>query len=115
MLPLSILRVPTMTASSVPEPCSGTRGYRTMTGVLEGVTRFPSEFAARYREKGYLQDRTLFDGLRDGLRRYADRVAIIDDSGLPYARIMREWDELGYEQSVMDLVFHANAERVLGI
>jgi non-ribosomal peptide synthetase component E (peptide arylation enzyme) len=76
-----------------------------MTGVLEGVTRFPPEFAARYREKGYWQNRPLFDGLRDGLRRYADRVAIIDV----------EWDELGYEQSVMDLVFHANAERVLGI
>ena len=30
-------------------------------------------------------------------------------------RILREWDELGYDQSVMDLVFHANAERVLGL
>jgi len=28
-------------------------------------------------------------------------------------RILREWDELGYDQSVLDLVFHANAERVL--
>jgi 2,3-dihydroxybenzoate-AMP ligase len=40
--------------------------------MLEGVTPFPPEFAARYREKGYWQDRPLFDGLRDGLRRYAD-------------------------------------------
>jgi hypothetical protein len=34
---------------------------------------------------------------------------------LPYDRILREWDELGYDQTVMDLVFHANAERVLGL
>ena len=34
---------------------------------------------------------------------------------LPYERRLREWDELGYDQSVMDLVFHANAERVLGL
>ena len=36
-------------------------------------------------------------------------------SVLPYERILREWDELGYDQSVLDLVFHANAERVLGL
>jgi hypothetical protein len=28
---------------------------------------------------------------------------------------LREWDELGYDQSVLDLVFHANAERVPGL
>ena len=38
-----------------------------------------------------------------------------DHPGLPYERILREWDELGCDQSVMDLVFHANAERVLGL
>jgi hypothetical protein len=38
-----------------------------------------------------------------------------DHPSLPYDRILREWDELGYDQSVMDLVFHANAERVLGL
>jgi len=38
-----------------------------------------------------------------------------DHPSLPYERILREWDELGYDQSVMDLVFHANAERVLGL
>jgi hypothetical protein len=26
-----------------------------------------------------------------------------------------EWDELGFDQPVMDLVFHATAERVLGL
>ncbi|HEY6310320.1 MAG TPA: AMP-binding protein [Streptosporangiaceae bacterium] len=49
--------------------------------MLDGVTPFPPEFAARYREKGYWQDRPLFDGLRDGLRKYADRVALIDADG----------------------------------
>ena len=29
--------------------------------------------------------------------------------------LLREWDDLGYDQSVLDLVFHANAERVLGL
>jgi uncharacterized protein len=37
-----------------------------------------------------------------------------DHPSLAYDRILREWDELGYDQTVMDLVFHANAERVLG-
>lgn len=38
-----------------------------------------------------------------------------DHPSLPYERILREWDELGYDQSVLELVFHANAERVLGL
>jgi uncharacterized protein len=38
-----------------------------------------------------------------------------DHPSLPYDRILREWDELGYDRTVMDLVFHANAERVLGL
>jgi non-ribosomal peptide synthetase component E (peptide arylation enzyme) len=49
--------------------------------MLEGVTPFPPEFAARYRAAGYWQERPLYDGFRDCLRTYADRVAIIDDNG----------------------------------
>ena len=49
--------------------------------MLEGVTPFPPEFAARYRERGYWQDRSLFDGFRDCLREHADRVALIDAAG----------------------------------
>jgi non-ribosomal peptide synthetase component E (peptide arylation enzyme) len=71
--------------------------------MLDGVSPFPAEFAARYRELGYWEDRPLFDGFT------------ADHPSLPYERILREWDELGYDQSVMDLVFHANAERVLGL
>ena len=42
--------------------------------MLDGVTPFPAEFAARYRERGYWQDRPLFDGFRDCLREHADRL-----------------------------------------
>jgi 2,3-dihydroxybenzoate-AMP ligase len=49
--------------------------------MLDGVTPFPAEFAARYRERGYWTDRPLFDGFRDALRRYADQVALVDADG----------------------------------
>ncbi len=145
--------------------------------MLDGVTPFPAEVAARYRALGYWEDRPLFDGFTAALAAYEDRAAVVDEAGpvtyrqlserswtdemtavalhkgnvywelsgwarkyfpsslrtdirgrlrekimfgsdhpsLPYERILREWDELGYDQSVMDLVFHANAERVLGL
>jgi non-ribosomal peptide synthetase component E (peptide arylation enzyme) len=46
-------------------------------GVLDGVVRFPPEFAARYRAKGYWEDRSLRT-FSPTLFQYADRVAIID-------------------------------------
>jgi 2,3-dihydroxybenzoate-AMP ligase len=49
--------------------------------MLEGVTPFPAEFAARYRERGYWTDRPLFDGFRDALTQYADQVALVDPDG----------------------------------
>jgi 2,3-dihydroxybenzoate-AMP ligase len=49
--------------------------------VLDGVTPFPAEFAARYRELGYWEDRPLFDGFTGALARYADRVAVVDEDG----------------------------------
>jgi 2,3-dihydroxybenzoate-AMP ligase len=49
--------------------------------MLAGVTPFPPEFAARYRDRGYWEDRPLFDGFRDTLRRNAERVALIDAGG----------------------------------
>ena len=56
--------------------------------MLDGVTPFPAEFAARYRELGYWEDRPLFDGFTAALDRYADRVAVIDDEGpVTYARL----------------------------
>jgi 2,3-dihydroxybenzoate-AMP ligase len=57
--------------------------------MLDGVTPFPAEFAARYRDLGYWEDRPLFEGFTGALATYADRVA--------------------------DLIFHANTEPVLGL
>jgi 2,3-dihydroxybenzoate-AMP ligase len=49
--------------------------------MLDGVTPFPAEFAARYRALGYWQDRPLFDGFTAALAAYADRVALVDGAG----------------------------------
>jgi predicted TIM-barrel fold metal-dependent hydrolase len=38
-----------------------------------------------------------------------------DYPSIPYERIMQEWDELGYDDAILEKVFHANAERVLGL
>ncbi|TMA62147.1 MAG: (2,3-dihydroxybenzoyl)adenylate synthase [Deltaproteobacteria bacterium] len=46
--------------------------------MLDGVVRFPSEFAARYRAKGYWEDRALRDVFDETFSRYGDRVAIVD-------------------------------------
>jgi 2,3-dihydroxybenzoate-AMP ligase len=46
--------------------------------MLEGVVRFPPEFAARYRGKGYWRDRSLRDRFDQVFDRYAGRVAVID-------------------------------------
>jgi 2,3-dihydroxybenzoate-AMP ligase len=45
---------------------------------LSGVVAFPPEFAARYRAKGYWQDKSLAQEFADVFRKYADRVALID-------------------------------------
>ena len=43
----------------------------------------------------------------------------MDDGPATYRQLdersARERDELGYDQAVLDLVFHANAERILGL
>ncbi|MGH9296603.1 MAG: amidohydrolase family protein [Acidimicrobiales bacterium] len=38
-----------------------------------------------------------------------------DHPSMPYERVLREWDELGYDEAVMHAVFHENAEAVLGL
>ena len=56
--------------------------------MLEGVVRFPLEFAARYRAKGYWEDRSLADTFADVFAKYADRVAIIDrDQHVTYSQL----------------------------
>jgi 2,3-dihydroxybenzoate-AMP ligase len=46
--------------------------------MLPGVTPFPPEFAARYRAKGYWEDRGIASVWEDCCRLYADRIAVID-------------------------------------
>jgi 2,3-dihydroxybenzoate-AMP ligase len=46
--------------------------------VLDGVVRFPPEFAARYRARGYWEDRPLRAVFDEAFARFADRIAVID-------------------------------------
>ncbi|HEX7228925.1 MAG TPA: AMP-binding protein, partial [Candidatus Binatia bacterium] len=46
--------------------------------MLDGVVRFPAEFAARYRAKGYWEDRSLREVFDHAFEHYCDRIAIID-------------------------------------
>lgn len=46
--------------------------------MLEGVVPFPPEYAKRYREKGYWQDKSLAQEFHAVFEKYADRVAFID-------------------------------------
>lgn len=48
---------------------------------LSGVTPFPPDFAARYRAAGYWEDRPLISHFADAFARYADRLAVVDDTG----------------------------------
>lgn len=48
--------------------------------------------------------------------RLKDKIIFGSDyPSLPYARLLREWAELGYSDEIMEGVFHRNAERVLGL
>jgi predicted TIM-barrel fold metal-dependent hydrolase len=38
-----------------------------------------------------------------------------DYPSMPYARILKEWHELGYSDAVMEKIMHQNAERILGL
>ncbi len=46
--------------------------------MLQGFVPFPPEFAARYREKGYWQDRSLAQEFDAVFKKFAGRVALID-------------------------------------
>ena len=53
---------------------------------------------------------------RDVRGRLKDKIMFGSDyPSLPYERIFREWDELGYTPDIMDKVFHQNAEDILGL
>jgi 2,3-dihydroxybenzoate-AMP ligase len=56
--------------------------------VIDGVVPFPPEFAARYRARGYWQDRPLRDVFAELFRAYADRVAVVDgDERITYRQL----------------------------
>ncbi|NIO11174.1 MAG: AMP-binding protein [Deltaproteobacteria bacterium] len=56
--------------------------------MLDGVVRFPPEFAARYRAKGYWEDRPLRDVFDEVFTRHNNRVALIDgERSITYGRI----------------------------
>jgi predicted TIM-barrel fold metal-dependent hydrolase len=38
-----------------------------------------------------------------------------DYPSMPYGRILKEWQELGYTDEVLEKIFHQNAERILGL
>ena len=46
---------------------------------LPGVSPFPPEFAARYRERGYWEDKALISHYLAAFAKWPDRVALIDD------------------------------------
>jgi hypothetical protein len=50
--------------------------------------------------RGRLQDKIMFGS---------------DYPSMPYARILKEWQELGYSDAVMEKIMHKNAERILGL
>jgi 2,3-dihydroxybenzoate-AMP ligase len=56
--------------------------------MLDGVVRFPSEAATRYRAKGYWEDRSLAAIFGEVFIKYADQVAIIDrEQSVTYAQL----------------------------
>src|SRR5687768_15828256 len=63
--------------------------------MLEGVLPFPPEYAKRYREKSYWQDRPLRDEFADVFSTHATRVAFWDgDRSFTYADVDRISDQL---------------------
>src|ERR1700680_3726650 len=46
--------------------------------MLHGITPFPPEFAARYRAKGYWEDRSIASVWEEYCRSYGSRTAVID-------------------------------------
>jgi 2,3-dihydroxybenzoate-AMP ligase len=72
--------------------------------MLDGVTAFPAEFAARYRELGYWEGRPLFDGFTGAFATYADQVALVDAAGpVTYRELAQRSERLA--RVLLDLGF----------
>ena len=56
--------------------------------MLDGVVPFPPDFAARYRAKGYWQDKSLRDEFEAVFKKFGPRICIIDrDRQITYAEL----------------------------
>ena len=63
--------------------------------MLEGVVPFPPEYAQRWREKGYWQDKSLAQEFAACFRRFEDRIFLVDgDRQYTYGEIDRLSDHL---------------------
>ena len=48
--------------------------------------------------------------------RLQDKIMFGSDyPSMPYARMFKEWQELGFTDAFMEKIFHGNAERILGL
>ncbi len=53
---------------------------------------------------------------RDIKGRLKDKIMFGSDyPSIPYERIFKEWNELGYSDELLEKIFHGNAERILGL
>ena len=73
--------------------------------MLDGVTAFPEEFAARYRERGYWEGRPLFDGFTGAFAKYSDRVALVDGLSGPVTYRQLEERSAQLARVLLDLGF----------
>src|SRR5205823_10856587 len=63
--------------------------------MLEGVVPFPPDFARRYREKGYWQDRSLAEEFAAVFDRFKERIFLVDQNHqYTYGEIDRLTDNL---------------------
>src|SRR3977135_98546 len=63
--------------------------------MLEGVVPFPPDFARRYREKGYWQDRALAAEFFTGFPRFKEKIFLVDQTReYTYGEIDRLTDNL---------------------
>jgi 2,3-dihydroxybenzoate-AMP ligase len=63
---------------------------------LDGVVPFPPEYQARYRARGYWEDRPLISHFLERFERFADRTAIIDgDQRLTYRELGQLAERVG--------------------
>src|SRR5467141_4637002 len=63
--------------------------------MLEGVVPFPPDFARRYRDKGYWQDRSLAEEFVASFNRFKEKIFLVDeDRTYTYGEIDRLTDNL---------------------